>query len=674
MAYSLTNTTKKKSGGSSGSKNSSTSITVTRSDREANKKGNSGSVSSGGNSSTSYDKNTDYAALIQDAVRRGESQDVIDDYNAKRNAKIKGEGLKYSSLTDDDIANYRNTNKNYGFNGSYDSTGVLGNMDNGNYGIKNPFEKDYSNFNAGIDFDAKAAAAKASGASQDTINGLLQQKEYSEKVRNGEINPYGYGEGMGYGNRNTKFNFELNDGSFVPVSLNATNWRDAAKLAGINPDDVKNTTTSTYGTASSQYAKPGYGFGTIMGGNDFTTDLRDNDPTGHFYDMNNMNLSFLSGRDGMDYRNPYAGLDYQGNGMTNAYDKGTGFAGQGGIMGGYGVEGPNMDDILANYGNDYPSAGYIDPTTGARSTYEDILSKYEAAINSNNEALAAAYKYQLEQSNQQYDETQKENYLNYMLAKKNLPAVLQSQGINGGMAESTRSALESEYMRNYNATENARTANSTQINLASQQALSANNMQAAEIYAGIAQSMLEYEQTAAYYQNQYNLSIMQMNQAQSQWEADMAYKQAQDARSYQAAAEQAAEQARQYAIEYAYQVHDWATYGSLTGMDTSYMQQDDAATLAKKSSGGRSSSYSVGTGDTNIDGNTDYTQFIDNYLNEVGTKGYGAINVYGYNQRLTPQQIRAGLSNGKILANVTDSGNKQNILFGTPEYAAAAKW
>ena len=98
MAYSLTNTTKKKSSSSSGSSNSGTSITVTRSDREANKKGNSGSVSSGGRSSPSYDKNTDYAALIQDAVRRGESQDVIDRYNAQRDAKIKGEALITAAL------------------------------------------------------------------------------------------------------------------------------------------------------------------------------------------------------------------------------------------------------------------------------------------------------------------------------------------------------------------------------------------------------------------------------------------------------------------------------------------------------------------------------------------------------------------------------------------------
>ena len=88
------------------------------------------------------------------------------------------------------------------------------------------------------------------------------------------------------------------------------------------------------------------------------------------------------------------------------------------------------------------------------------------------------------------------------------------------------------------------------------------------------------------------LSIMQMNQAQNQWEAEMAYRQAQDAYNYQLQAEEAAEKEKQYAIEYSYQVHDWETYGSLTGMNVSYMKQYDAATLAKKSSSGRSSATS----------------------------------------------------------------------------------
>ena len=97
MGYSLTNTTKKKSGGSSSSKGG-TSITVTRSERESNRKGgsvSSGSSSSGGtsNSNTSgikYDPNKDYAAEIQKAVQSGASQDYINSLNAQRDAKIKG--------------------------------------------------------------------------------------------------------------------------------------------------------------------------------------------------------------------------------------------------------------------------------------------------------------------------------------------------------------------------------------------------------------------------------------------------------------------------------------------------------------------------------------------------------------------------------------------------------
>lgn len=598
MAYSLTNTTKKKSSSSSGSSNSGTSITVTRSDREANKKGNSGSVSSGGSSSPSYDKNTDYAALIQDAVRRGESQAVIDGYNAQRDAKIKGEGLNYSSLTDNDIANYRNTNKNYGFNGSYDSTGVLGNMDNGNYGIKNPFEKDYSDFNTNVNFDERIAAAKASGASQDTINGLLQQKEYSEKVRNGEINPYGYGEGMGYGNRNTRFTFEMNDGSFVPVSLNATNWRDAAKLAGINPDDVKNTTTSTYGTASSNYAKPGYGFGTIMGGNDFTTDLRDNDPTGHFYDMNNMNLSFLSGRDGMDYRNPYAGLDYQGNGITNAYDKGTGFAGQGGVMGGYGVEGPNMDDIYANYGNaDY---GYKGPTAeDIQAKMDEAYAGYQDAVDQRNDALAAAYASQIKELQQQAEEEQRANYINYKLAGLNMPAQMQAAGINGGIAESTLAGLESDYMKNYNNTAGTLTNAVNQLKIAQNNAIAEGNMEAANMYAQMAQNSITLQMQAAQAEQSYNQWVQEMAFARTQWQAEQARYNAELEYNRMLSAQAAQAEETEKLIKYAQTVGDWNLYESLTGTDASYIKQMSQAELnslllsnAKKSSSGSSNGYS----------------------------------------------------------------------------------
>lgn len=538
--------------------------TVTASQREANKKGTSGSSGSVGtsnskaNSTVQYDPNVDYASLIQSAVQRGESQSVIDSLNAQRNAKISGMGLNQSALTADDIAGYKSTNNGTGRT-TYDSAGVLGGMDNGNYGIQ-----------------------------QGTGNG--------------------YGYGNGYGNRETAYTFDMGDGTKKTVYSNATMWEDAAKLNGLDPNKVKLDYAMTYGTGSSSYSPKGYGFGTVGGGNDFTTNLyTDDKQTGKFYDMNNMQLAFLSGRDGMDYQNPYAGLAYNGNGITNAYNKGTDFAGQGDIMGGYDFnfqlpDGTNLNDTAAknNYNYELPTAqnGYIDPTTGAQSTYQDILDKYAEAISQQNASQAAQFKYEQDQANQGYDETQKANYINYMLAKKNIPASLQTQGVNGGMAESTRSALESDYMANYNATENARVNTSAQIDIAAQNALASNNMQAAEVYAGLAQSMLEYEQTAAYYRNQYNLSIMQMQQAQTQWEAEMAYQKAQDSYNATLQAQQMAAQEKQYAIEYAYQVQDWDTYGNLTGTDTSYMKQLSQAELESQllANAKKNSSLSGSTG------------------------------------------------------------------------------
>ena len=602
------------------------SITITAREREEKRRngGSSGTVGSVGtsnsnsNSTVQYDPNVDYASLIQSAVQRGESQSVIDSLNAQRNAKISGMGLNQSALTADDIAGYKSTANGTGRT-TYDSAGVIGNMDNGNYGIQ-----------------------------QGTGNG--------------------YGYGNGYGNRETAYTFDMGDGTKKTVYSNATMWEDAAKLNGLDPNKVKLDYAMTYGTGSSSYSPKGYGFGTVGGGNDFTTDLyTDDKQTGKFYDMNNMQLAFLSGRDGMDYQNPYAGLAYNGNGITNARNKGTNFAGQGDIMGGYDFnfqlpDGTNLNDTAAknNYNYELPTAqnGYIDPTTGAQSTYQDILDKYAEAISQQNASQAAQFKYEQDQANQGYDETQKANYINYMLAKKNIPASLQTQGVNGGMAESTRSALESDYMANYNATENARVNTSAQIDIAAQNALASNNMQAAEVYAGLAQSMLEYEQTAAYYRNQYNLSIMQMQQAQTQWEAEMAYQKAQDSYNATLQAQQMAAQEKQYAIEYAYQVQDWDTYGNLTGTDTSYMKQLSQAELesqllanAKKASGG--SSRSSGSSGSSGSGKNVTSSGYDALYKAYNSGDYNA-----YQQAVNKQQAMGYTKNlDSVIESIMDNSD-----------------
>ena len=347
MGYSLTNTTKKK-GSSSSSSNTDKKVVVTRSEREGKKNGysNGSNVSGLGSNSPAakYDPNTDYYSAIQDAINRGASDSEIDGLVASRDAKIKGEGLKYAPFTFDDVTNFKTQSAikrgDYviGQDGgndkhSYNPTEAALNALRQSYGVTDPNTNIFADFNSGIDFDARVAAAKASGASQETIDGLLQMKEYSDGVRNGSVLPFGYGKGMGYGNRNTKFVFNMADGSKKTYSGNETMWRDAAKNSGLE-GIIGLDTALTYGTASSDYAKPGYGFGTIMGPNDFTTEVRNNDEDGRLFNMNNMQLSFLSGRDGMDYYKPGEDFGYTGNGLVNAYNKGKEFEGLGPAMGG----------------------------------------------------------------------------------------------------------------------------------------------------------------------------------------------------------------------------------------------------------------------------------------------------------------------------------------------------
>lgn len=317
------------------------SITITAKEREERRKG--GGSSSGGSigsslsssSSTSYDRNTDYANLIDEAIKNGASREVIDDLNRKRNAKIAGEGLNYKGYSDDDIGGLITSYSKTGNTGSKKFNPTENAMDalRRAYGITDPTVNPFKDFNANVDFDSKIAALQQSGADQDTIDAMIRQKEYSEGVRNGTILPYGYGTGMGYNNRNTKFIFNMDDGSKKAYLGNETMWEDAARNSGF--EGITGLADAlTYGTASSAYSKPGYGFGTIMGPADFTTEVRNNDEDGRLFNMNNMQLSFLSGRDGMEYSNPDLATGYTGNGLVNAYNKGKEFEGLGQVMGG----------------------------------------------------------------------------------------------------------------------------------------------------------------------------------------------------------------------------------------------------------------------------------------------------------------------------------------------------
>lgn len=573
MGYSLTNTTKKKSGGSSSSKGG-TSITVTRSERESNRKGgsvSSGSSSSGGtsNSNTSgikYDPNKDYAAEIQKAVQSGASQDYINSLNTQRDAKIKGEKLSYSSLTDSDIANYKNTSS----------------VNRNNYVIGQDGGSDKYTYNPDDEY----------------IKNLSQSLDYDPNHLRGYADPTGY-----YTTRQNAFVWEMPDGTKKTTYSNATNYNQALKdavSAGQLTDGAKLLRADTYGTSSLTGDSYNYGvtagagnksgFGDGYEGGRYTSDKQ----YAHNYDMNNMQLQFLSGRDNMNYKNKYSDLAYSGNGMTNAYDKGTQFAGQGGIMGDYGVEGPNMDDIYANYGT--TNSGYVGLTKDdIESQMNDAYEGYMDAVNERNDALAAAYASQIEQLKQAAEEEQRANYINYKLAGLNMPAQMQAAGINGGIAESTLAGLESDYMKNYNSTAGTLTNAINQLNIAQNNAIAEGNMEAANMYAQMQQNSLSLQMQAAQAENAYNQWVQEMAFARNQWEYEQARYNAEMAAREQQEAEDRALSELKYMAELGIKVGD-TSYLQSMGFDTSYLDryndltlQEKQASLLKKKASGRSS-------------------------------------------------------------------------------------
>ena len=559
MGYSLTNTTKKKSGGSSGSSSTKGSkggmtVTVTKSDRGSSSSSSSGSSGSGG---IKYDPNKDYAAEIQKAVQSGASQDYINSLNAQRDAKIKGEKLSYSSLTDDDIANYKNTSS----------------VNRNNYVIGQDGGSDKYTYNPDDEY----------------IKNLSQSLDYDPNHLRGYADPTGY-----YTTRQNAFVWEMPDGTKKTTYSNATNYNQALKdaiSAGQLTDGAKLLRADTYGTSSLTGDSYNYGvtagagnksgFGDGYEGGRYTSDKQ----YAHNYDMNNMQLEFLSGRDNMNYKNKYSDLAYSGNGMTNAYDKGTQFAGQGGIMGDYGVEGPNMDDIYANYGT--TNSGYVGLTKDdIESQMNDAYEGYMDAVNERNDALAAAYASQIEQLKQAAEEEQRANYINYKLAGLNMPAQMQAAGINGGIAESTLAGLESDYMKNYNSTAGTLTNAINQLNIAQNNAIAEGNMEAANMYA---------QMQAAQAENAYNQWVQEMAFARNQWEYEQARYNAEMAAREQQEAEDRALSELKYMAELGIKVGD-TSYLQSMGFDTSYLDryndltlQEKQASLLKKKASGRSS-------------------------------------------------------------------------------------
>ena len=533
-------------------------VTVTA-DQRKKRTTNTSSGSTSGASDTSratggvsYDKNKDYASEIQKAISSGASQETINQLNRERDAKIKGENLSYRSLNDNDFANYKNTGSFNGTKSNISRDNYVIGQDGGNASNRfsyNPSDSQIRNLQQSIDYDGT--------------------KGYAD--------PTGY-----YTTRQTAFTWQQPDGTYKTTYSNATNYNQALHDAIASGQVAPNSQlahSSTYGTGSLtgngyNYGRTSTGDGLYSGFGDGTDGGRytaDNQ-FGNMYDQTNMQLGFLSGRDGMDYKNPYADIAYNGNGINNAYNKGLQFAGQGELMGGSADPNnpttPNLNDIYSQYGAN--TNGYVGLTKDdIRNQMDDIYANYEDAVAERNAALSSQYREQQRLLENDNKDQQRANYINYMMSLNNAPSQMQAMGINGGVAESTLAGLKSDYMSNYNSAENTFTNAVNQLKISEANALAEGNMEKANMYSQLAQNSLSLQMQAADAQNSYNKWLAEFNLTKEQW----AYQKAQNEADRLASIQQAQDELTYKTAEWAYKIGDYDLLGATLGMDTSYLKQ-----------------------------------------------------------------------------------------------------
>lgn len=137
----------------------------------------------------------------------------------------------------------------------------------------------------------------------------------------------------------------------------------------------------------------------------------------------------------------------------------------------------NLDNRLAGLKSDRDT--YRANQQGIYNAYRKTLGEKQASDES--------------KSNAEYDSTQRQNYINYMQAQKNLPSQLNALGIRGGASESSALRLGTNYGQNVANTEGARNS-----------ALAALR----QAYANqLADYDKEYRQLLASYDDTYNANV-----------------------------------------------------------------------------------------------------------------------------------------------------------------------
>ena len=144
-------------------------------------------------------------------------------------------------------------------------------------------------------------------------------------------------------------------------------------------------------------------------------------------------------------------------------------------------------------------------TTESKTPYMDMYNEYARQ----QQGIRDAYRAQitadrdaaLNASNAEYDNSARQNYINYMQAQKRLPSELNALGINGGASESSLLRLGTNYGSNVASNESARNAALAGIRQQYMDKLASYdeewNNKLAQAYLTAAENQLKWEQEQA---------------------------------------------------------------------------------------------------------------------------------------------------------------------------------
>lgn len=136
--------------------------------------------------------------------------------------------------------------------------------------------------------------------------------------------------------------------------------------------------------------------------------------------------------------------------------------------------------------------------------YGDYSEQTQAAIKAAVQRAVSGYNQQIETTNEDSDELARQAYVAKMLGEKNLDQQLAANGYSGGMADSQRIAVETNYENTLADIEQQRLATIRELETAIEQAKLTGDMQAAQELSGYLQQLISG--WASYVQNQQSIN------------------------------------------------------------------------------------------------------------------------------------------------------------------------